>query len=288
MSLSWTLEPYMPQPLAARLERPPAGIEVFWLGQAGFLLRSAAGGCVLVDAYLSDHLQAKYAGTVFEHIRMQAAPIAPQELPQLDAVLCSHHHSDHMDPEALPLVSAANPTAPVVVPAASAARPAQLGLLPGRLLPADAGDALDLAPGVRVFVVPSAHEELEYDEQGRCRFLGYVVEIGGVRIYHSGDCVPYPGQAEQVAKLSPDIALLPVNGRDADRRANGVPGNFHPDEAVALCRDAGIPVMIGHHYGMFAFNTVDLAAYQRGVQDAPDGLSISLAQQGTCLRGELR
>jgi L-ascorbate metabolism protein UlaG (beta-lactamase superfamily) len=288
MSLSWTRERYAPEPLSARLARPPAGVEIFWLGQAGFVLRSEHGGCVLIDAYLSDHLRAKYAGTVFEHIRLQDAPVTPAGLPSLDAVLCSHQHSDHMDPVALPLISAASPAAPLVVPAASAGRYAEIGLPEDRMLAADAGDVLDLAPGVRAFVVPSAHEELEYDDRGRCRWLGYVIEIGGVRIYHSGDCAPYPGQADRLAELSADIALLPVNGRDARRRAHGVPGNFHPAEAVALCHDAGIPVMIGHHYGMFAFNTVDPEAYEQAVREAPVGLSVSLAQQGTCLRGEDR
>ncbi|MFL4910642.1 MBL fold metallo-hydrolase [Streptomyces sp. MMS24-I2-30] len=288
MTLSWTQEPYAPQPLADRLARPAAGAEIFWLGQAGFVLRGETGGTVLIDAYLSDHLRAKYAGKLFEHVRMQDAPITPDALPPLDVVLCSHHHSDHMDPDALPLICAANPGTPVVVPAASVDRPARIGLPLSALLPADAGDALDVAPGVRVHVVPSAHEDLEYDEQGRCRFLGYVIELGGVRIYHSGDCAPYPGQAEHLAALAPDIALLPVNGRDTHRRTNGVPGNFHPDEAVALCRDAGIPVLLGHHYGMFAFNTIDAAVYQHAVSTAPGGLSVSLAQQGTVLRGERR
>lgn len=288
MNISWTLERYAPEPLGDRLARPPAGTEIFWLGQAGFVLRSERGGCVLIDAYLSDFLLAKYAGTPFEHVRLQDAPITPAGLPPLDAVLCTHQHSDHMDPVALPLICAANPAAAMVVPAASAARYAEIGLPEDRLLAADAGDVLELASGVRAFVVPSAHEELEYDDRGRCRWLGYVIEIGGVRVYHSGDCVPYSGQAASLAELSADIALLPVNGRDAYRRTHGVPGNFRPAEAVALCSDAGIPTLIGHHYGMFAFNTVDPAAYEQAVREAPARLSVSLAQPGTCLRGDSR
>ncbi|HLI39851.1 MAG TPA: MBL fold metallo-hydrolase [Streptosporangiaceae bacterium] len=287
MNVAWTCERYAPEPLSTRLARPPAGVELFWLGQAGFVLRSEGGGCVLVDAYLSDHLRAKYAGALFEHIRLQDAPVTPGGLPPLDAVLCSHEHSDHMDPVALPLICAASPAARLVVPAASTGRCAEIGLPSGRIFAADAGDVLDLAPGVRAFVVPAAHEELEY-HGGRCRWLGYVIEIGGIRVYHSGDCTPYPGQAARLAELSPDIALLPVNGRDAYRREHGVPGNFHPAEAVCLCRDAGIPIMIGHHYGMFAFNTLDLAAYEQAVREAPAGLSVSLAQPGTCLRGDVR
>ena len=32
------------------------------------------------------------------------------------------------------------------------------------------------------------------------------------------------------------IALLPVNGRDDDRKSGKIPGNFTVDEAVDLCQ----------------------------------------------------
>ena len=57
------------------------------------------------------------------------------------------------------------------------------------------------------------------------------------------------------------MALLPVNGRDAHRLAHGVPGNFDFAEAVELCAAAGIATLVPHHWGMFAFNTVDPASF---------------------------
>ena len=54
--------------------------------------------------------------------------------------------------------------------------------------------------------------------------------------------------------------MLPVNGRDPVRTSNGVPGNFHPAEAVALAEAIGARLLIAHHFGMFDFNTVDQAA----------------------------
>jgi L-ascorbate metabolism protein UlaG (beta-lactamase superfamily) len=116
---------------------------------------------------------------------------------------------------------------------------------------------VEVADGLVVEAIPSAHEELWADDAGDHRCLGYVVTIGSVRLYHSGDCVPYPGQAELLAGRGIDAALLPVNGRDAYRLANGVPGNFTADEALDLCEAAGIPLLVGMHWGMFDFNTVD-------------------------------
>jgi L-ascorbate metabolism protein UlaG (beta-lactamase superfamily) len=56
------------------------------------------------------------------------------------------------------------------------------------------------------------------------------------------------------------VALLPINGRDEFRLARGVPGNFTVEEAVALCKEAGIAHLIGHHWGMFDFNTIEKSA----------------------------
>lgn len=49
----------------------------------------------------------------------------------------------------------------------------------------------------------------------------------------------------------------------ASRLVNGVPGNFHWHEAPALCEAAGMPELVGHDIGMFAFNTVDQAVPHR-------------------------
>lgn len=58
-----------------------------------------------------------------------------------------------------------------------------------------------------------------------------------------------------------------MNGRDAERSGNGVPGTFTLDEAITLCHDAGVPAMIAHHYGLFEFNTVVLGNDRRAVGD---------------------
>jgi hypothetical protein len=68
--------------------------------------------------------------------------------------------------------------------------------------------------------------------------------------------VPYPGLVERLLRHRVDVALLPVNGRDAYRLGNGVPGNFHWWEALEVCLAAGIPEVVGHHIGMFEFNTL--------------------------------
>ncbi len=250
----------LPGDLAGWLAQPFTGLGLAWLGQAGFVLR-VGDAVVLVDPYLSDHLSVKYHGTRFPHARMMAAPIAPGAFPRVDLVVCTHRHSDHMDPDTLPVLAARHPGCRFVVPAAEQAHAEALGLAPASLVAADAGQALRPLPELDLLLRPvaSAHERLERDKQGRHRFLGFGLETAGVRLYHSGDCVPYPGLADAVRGLAPDVALLPVNGRDRARADAGVPGNFTLDEAIALCEAAAVPLLVPHHWGLFAFNTADPA-----------------------------
>jgi L-ascorbate metabolism protein UlaG (beta-lactamase superfamily) len=253
----------------SRIKRIPGDVHAFWnasrsesprlawLGQAGFLVRH--GGLRLaLDPYLTDYLEKKYRLSSTPHRRMMPAPIGVHELDGLDYILCTHRHSDHMDPEGLPELTKTNPGAQVVVPAAEAAYAQGLGLPADRLITLDAGHSLSLAADAKVEAIPAAHELLEYNERGECRYLGYILQLGDCKIYHSGDTVSYPGLNETLLAAKIDLALLPVNGR-----GKGVAGNFTMAEALALCRDAAIPNMVPHHFGMFAFNTPEISQLQR-------------------------
>ena len=101
-------------------------------------------------------------------------------------------------------------------------------------------------------------------------FLGFILKLGGLTLYHAGDCVVYDGQAERLRARKIDLALLPVNGRSDRLSARGIPGNMTFDEARKLCLAAGIEAMMPHHFGMFAFNTVEADELQRqAAQSAP-------------------
>jgi L-ascorbate metabolism protein UlaG (beta-lactamase superfamily) len=229
-----------------------------WLGQAGFLLRLGTVRLV-IDAYLSDSLAVKYRGARFPHVRMLPPPIAPDDLAPVDAVLCTHAHTDHMDPQTLGPLARANPGCRFLVPRSAVATAIERGVPPERMDTANAGESGILPGPVRWHAIASAHERVETDSSGLHRYLGYILEIDGLRIYHSGDCVPYPGLADELRRHAVELAILPVNGRDAQRTAAGVLGNFTFDEAVDLCREAGIGSLLACHFGMFDFNTVDEA-----------------------------
>lgn len=246
--------------------RPTAGqVALWWLGQAGFALRYDRRALV-IDPYLSDSLAKKHAGHIFPHERMVPVPVPPEALQTIDWVLCTHRHTDHMDPATLtPLLHSSG--CRIVVPCAVLAHVLEnIGLAAGRTTCVNAYQDVILQENISLHPIPAAHETLTVNNSGEHYFLGYILQLGEIRIYHSGDCVPYDNLEQNLRDLKPDLALLPVNGRDEYRRSHNVPGNFNFEEALELCRSAGIAYLIPHHYGMFAFNTVDPADLQRKIK----------------------
>ena len=241
---------------AARRDEPGA-LHVWWLGQSGFMV-AWAGRVLVLDPYLSDSLTAKYAGTERPHVRMTERVVDPARLDFVDVVTSSHNHTDHLDAETLVRLLAASPAARLVAPEANRAFVAErLGIDPSGPIGVDDGVTVALDP-FALTGVPAAHEEVERDEAGRCRFMGYVIRCGPWALYHAGDTVRYRGMAERLRPFAVDLALLPINGADP---ARGVAGNLDGPEAARLARDVGAGLAVPCHYEMFEFNTAPPDAF---------------------------
>jgi L-ascorbate metabolism protein UlaG (beta-lactamase superfamily) len=242
------------------------------------------GWRILLDPYLSDSLTTKYAATDKPHVRMTERVIAPERLRGIHLVTCSHNHTDHLDAETLIPLRKANADFLLLHPSANgefirqrlgwAMEPA-VGIDHHEIYLCDRGtlayaysrsDAPGNAPMItrdeyndsRVVIhgIAAAHNDLEHDEQGRARFLGYVLHLGRKwTIYHSGDTLRYPGLAETLEEQATiDLALLPINGNKPERR---VAGNLDGREAAQLAHEIGAKLVVPCHYEMFEFNTAD-------------------------------
>jgi L-ascorbate metabolism protein UlaG (beta-lactamase superfamily) len=231
-------------------------LSIWWLGQAGFYLKFK-NYSVLIDPYLSDFLAKKYNGKEFPHVRMMSTPVDPEQISQLDFVFCTHGHSDHMDPGTLPVLSKNNSACKFIVPKAEKTTAIERGVDATRILAVNAGESFKLNNDIRLDIISSAHEVLKVNEEGEHFFLGFIIAFNNFTLYHSGDCIPYPGLSDKLKNFNIDIALLPVNGRDYYRNEKGIPGNFTFDEATSLCSECKIPNLMVHHFGMFSFNSVD-------------------------------
>lgn len=238
-------------------------MHLWWLGQSGFLV-AFGGKTVLFDPYLSDSLTRKYADTVKPHVRLTERVVDPAELDFIDIVTSSHNHTDHLDPETLRPIFEANPRLRMVAPRANRKEVLERsGASAQALVELNDGESAAV-DGIAFHGIAAAHNELETDAAGDHRFMGFVARWGGLVLYHSGDCLPYPGLVERLRPFSIDLAFLPINGNRPERR---IAGNFDGNEAAALARDAAIQCVIPCHYDLFAFNTVSPEEFVRSARE---------------------
>ena len=226
------------------------GTALFALGQAGYALRTA-DALVLVDPWLSTLLERTEGIT-----RPVPPPLRPEEVEAVDLVCITHPHDDHLDAETLAAVAAQVPAARFVAPATDVGTVAAAGVPEERITGIVPGEPVEVA-GVRVTAVRAAHRPdpgvfggygFWLDEAGGHRALGYLVEAGGQRIFHAGDTVWWTGLERAIRDLAPDLAILPINGRDPLREAQDVWGNLDAEEAALLAAAAGVPAVVPCHF----------------------------------------
>jgi L-ascorbate metabolism protein UlaG (beta-lactamase superfamily) len=252
-----------------RATEPAAGsLAVWWIGQSGYILK-ARTGVLVIDPYLSEHLTAKYAGTTKPHVRMTEAPLRGHELTNVDLITASHKHSDHLDPGTLPDLMNASPGASLVLPAALVDYAKTVSVPEERLVGLEAGQTYRNA-GFALRAIPSAHEGLDRDELGRHLYLGFVIEVEGLRLYHSGDCTIFDGLTDWLGPDPFDVMFLPINGRDP---ARGVAGNMSAAEAVDLAAGIQPTYVVPNHYDMFTFNTVPIETFEAEAARLPAGVT---------------
>jgi len=227
---------------------------LWWLGQSGYLLQWK-GKRILMDPYLSDSLTKKYADTDKPHTRMSELVVKPELLKNITVITSSHNHTDHLDAETIIPVLKNNPGITFIIPEANrdfvservkCKKDFPVGLNDGRSVTIDE---------FTFHGVPAKHNEIERDENGNCKYMGYVIEFGGNKIYHSGDTLWFDEMENLLAPFLVDIAILPVNGNDPSGK---VAGNLDGREAAELGKAIGAKCVIPCHYDMFMFNTADV------------------------------
>ncbi|HEU0194069.1 MAG TPA: MBL fold metallo-hydrolase [Gaiellales bacterium] len=196
-----------------------------WLGHSTVLIEDG-GGRLLTDPVLRARVG---------HLRRNVpVPDPPDEV---DAVLLSHVHYDHLD---LPSLRTLGRDRPLLAPRGAGALLHRKGFTTvEELLP---GDRTTVG-GVAVRATHADHDA-QRSLFGKTPSLGYVVE-GELRAYFAGDTGVFPEMADIGEDL--DVALLPVAGWG--RRLP--PGHLDPAgavEALALLRPrAAVPI----HWGTY-------------------------------------
>jgi len=250
-------------------------VSLRFLGQAGFVLTGQSVS-VAIDPAVSDSLDG----------RQFPSPVSMAQLASVDVVLCTHEHMDHLDLPALREWLALAPDMRVVVPLPVIPVAREGGVPEANLVGMQPGEQFSWK-GVTVHAVPALHGVEITDaytfgteiSDGLVRFLGYVVEIDGVRIYHSGDTLDHDGLADTLRELRTDIALLPINGRDAEREARNIVGNMSATQAADLAVRSGVRAAIPMHYDMFAGNPGSPGEFVKALEGT--GITVLVPARGT-------
>ena len=228
--------------LASRVDASAAGagrVAAWWLGGSGFIFKTAAGKQIWIDPYLSDAVF-----TIFGVKRAFPAPITVAEASP-DVIISTHWHEDHLDPGSIPELARRRPDAKFVMPPSAMARALSWGVPKGQIVPLSHGQTERLA-GAAITAVPARHEPnipgWEVPDA-----MGVILEIDGIRIYHTGD-------------TEYDLRLRRLRGQAfalATFCINGVSGNMNAHEAALLAWHLNVKTVIPHHHLIWAKDTVD-------------------------------
>ena len=233
---------------------PNGELGVFFLGQAGFLFKTAEGKLVAIDPYLSDCCE-RYFG--FK--RLMPRILEPNDL-QLDLLLISHGHYDHFDPDSVPALLTGNTA--LVAAKDVKAECDRLGLK-GDITYLSCNEQAARA-GVTVTGVPCDHGDLAPDA------LGLLVEIDGKKIYYMGDTALRPDYLEDARLQGVDLLLLPINGAF---------GNLNEEQAAKVIRILQPKLAVPCHYWNFAEHGGNPGVFQTQMEAiAPDSRYILMRQ----------
>jgi L-ascorbate metabolism protein UlaG (beta-lactamase superfamily) len=191
------------------------GVNIEFLGHAGFLIKTN-GLKMAIDPY---------------NISNKAEKV--------DIILLTHNHYDHCSLKDIQMIVKKGTI--IVMPADCQSKLTRIEDIDMQVI--EAGDELEFS-GVRIEAVPSYNTDKDFHPKSE-GWLGYVIKLKAVVIYHSGDCdeIPEMKKLTGYGKHGNEfVALLPVSGKyvmDAEEAAE-VASLLSPDLAIPMHYGAGV------------------------------------------------
>jgi len=161
--------------------------------------------------------------------------------PEADIILITHEHFDHCSPEDVAKIQKSDTV--IITEKDSAPK------LTGDVRLVEPGDSLAVG-GVTVEAVPSYNVDKDFHPKAN-GWLGFIVTIDGVRVYHAGDTDVIP----EMKSLDVDIALLPVSGTYV----------MTADQAVTAALDINPKLAIPMHFGAIVGDSGDADTFKNAL-----------------------
>jgi len=239
---------------------PPdeGAVRVTWIGHASFLVQFGS------HSVMFDPNWANWHGPV----KRQIEPgLSLDDLPDLDLVLVSHAHFDHMHKKSLKTIRTKEG---IIVPRGSGNLVKKLGF--DSVSEMKVWDEKDVS-GMRVVHTPSHHWGARYGADVNRDYGGFLVGSGDRKVFHAGDSAYFEGFKEIGKKEDICVALMPIGAYDAP---SGRDVHMNPEEALQAFEDLGAELMVPMHYGTFPLGNEDpdepikrllIEAEKRGIAD---------------------
>ncbi len=208
-------------------------VRITWIGHASFFVQFADHS-VMVDPNW-----AKWHGPVK---RMRQPGLNLREVPEVDLVLVTHAHFDHLHKPSLKILQAREG---IVVPRGSKSLVKRLGFPAVHEM--KIWDQLNFDE-LEVIHTPSHHWGARFIHDTHRDYGGYLIRAGGKSVFHCGDSAYFDGFVEIGKRFEIDVALMPIGAYESP---SGRDVHMNPEEAVQAFADMGAKALIPMHYGTF-------------------------------------
>jgi L-ascorbate metabolism protein UlaG (beta-lactamase superfamily) len=215
-----------------------------WFGHSSYLIQ-AKGVNVLMDPVFSKRASfAQYIGPA-AYPGTMAYTVA--DLPQIDAVIISHDHYDHLDYNSI--LELNTKTKHFYVPLGVGSHLEHWGIEPARITELDWWQQADLAGGMQLTATPARHFSGRGFTRNKTLWSSYVLDTRNYKIYLGGDS-GYDTHFKQIGeKFGPfDLAILENGQYDA----NWPYIHMMPEQTVQASVDLGAKVLFPVHWAKFS------------------------------------